>query len=132
MSTNYYFRLKGIKNNVTFPSCSSNLINMIQNKMDIIFEGICEIHIGKRAGGYKPLFQKTEYFKSVADIRKFYSENKDCLTIVDEYNTELTFPELEEELISWCKGNRNARNNCGEEYFYTDDEGYNFNEMDFS
>lgn len=67
MRTNYYFKLKGIKSNVIAPSCSTNLINTIQDKMDEFLQEISKIHIGKRSDGWKPLFQQTEYFESVED-----------------------------------------------------------------
>lgn len=130
MGTNYYFKIKEIKVDISLKS-NINLKKCIQDKVNDYIEQISEIHIGKRSMGWKPLFQETVHFNSVAQIQQFYEENKDCLIIVDEYGSELTFDELREDLIIWNKDNLNARPHKDDKYYHTDDEGYDFGKGDF-
>ena len=61
-----------------------------------------EIHIGKRSGGWLPLFQSHPGIKSVKDI-EHYCTMPD-VKIYDEYGMELTWEQLKEELIYWNGG----------------------------
>ncbi|MCR0316653.1 hypothetical protein MKA27_19845 [[Clostridium] innocuum] len=103
MSTNYYFKW------------NDNKVN--------------DIHIGKRSCGWVPLFQATPYFRSVNDIKNFYIQNKAQVKIIDEYDTEYTWEELEKELINW-PGERNHY--PYKDFFYQDEAGYDFTEREFS
>lgn len=104
MSTNYYFK---IDSDCKF--CKSK-----------------EIHIGKRSAGWRPSFEKTEYYSSVQGIRDFYKENKEELAIVSEYGETLSFEDLEEELINWNKDNKEAWGHDHTTHTYSDSEGYDF------
>ena len=60
------------------------------------------IHIGKRSGGWLPLFQSHKGIKSVKDIEAWCQLPE--VTILDEYDTGLTWEQLKEELIYWNGG----------------------------
>ena len=61
-----------------------------------------EIHIGKRSGGWKPIFQEhKKAYTSVNEMKQFIKSHLDDIRIFDEYNKELTLDELEDELITW-------------------------------
>ena len=61
-----------------------------------------EIHIGKRSGGWLPLFQSHPGIKSVKDIEKFCTMPE--VRIYNEYNEEFTWEQLKEELVYWNGG----------------------------
>ena len=61
-----------------------------------------EIHIGKRSGGWLPLFQSHPGIKSVKDIEKYCTMPE--VRIYNEYNEEFTWEQLKEELIYWNGG----------------------------
>ena len=60
------------------------------------------IHIGKRSGGWLPLFQSHKGIHSVKDIEAWCKLPE--VTILDEYDTEFTWEQLKEELIYWNGG----------------------------
>ena len=60
------------------------------------------IHIGKRSGGWLPLFQSHRGIKSVKDIEEWCKLPE--VTILNEYDEEFTWEQLEEELIYWNGG----------------------------
>lgn len=60
------------------------------------------IHIGKRSGGWLPLFQSHKGIKSVKDIEEWCKLPE--VTILDEYDEEFTWEQLKEELIYWNGG----------------------------
>jgi hypothetical protein len=53
---------------------------------------------------------------------------------MDEYNQELTFEELEEQLINWNKNNPAALGHDKDVFLttYIDAEGYDFDDSEFS
>lgn len=61
-----------------------------------------EVHIGKRSGGWLPLFQSHRGIKSVKDIEKWCELPE--ITIINEYDEEFTWEQLKEELIYWNGG----------------------------
>ena len=61
-----------------------------------------EIHIGKRSGGWLPIFQSHPGIKSVKDY-EHYCTMPD-VRIYNEYYEELTWDQLKEELIYWNGG----------------------------
>lgn len=61
-----------------------------------------EIHLGKRSGGWLPLLQAAPGIKSVKDI-EHYCTMPD-VQIFNEYSEELTWEQLQEELINWNGG----------------------------
>ena len=74
-----------------------------------------EIHIGKRSGGWLPLFQSHPGIKSVKDIEKFCTMPE--VRIYNEYNEEFTWEQLKEELIYWNGGVEGA---VPKEYYEVD------------
>lgn len=128
MSTNYYFKIKNsdkIKNEVRELLKEKKLDFILGDKIlndeGWIFND--EIHIGKKSVGWRPLFEKTEYYSNVNELIKFYKQNKDKLIIIDEYLQELSLEEL--ALLMFVKDGK--PHEC-EGYFktYFDDEGYQF------
>lgn len=133
MSTNYYFKIKNVVS-VAPKEKASKLKENIISKIEETIEELSYIHIGKRSSGWEPLFQKTEYFSSVADIKKFYNTNKDDIIILDEYDRELSLSDLEEDLFNWNMENTEAREHDmdGSGEFYRDLENFCFCIYDFS
>lgn len=133
MSTNYYFKVKDIID-ISSKGKNSPLKEDIVSKLQETTKDLSYIHIGKRSAGWKPIFQKTKYFSSVKNIVKFYNENKDDIIIVDEYDKELSFNDLEEELFNWNVENKEAKEHDTGEYddYYRDCENYCFCIYDFS
>lgn len=147
MSTNYYIKpkiiqeiqadLKNKKSNSKL-YFEENAIDKILNYLD---NDSLWLHIGKRSGGRKPTFQKNNYWSSVEEIIDFYENNKESVTIVDEYDTELSIDELKENLIDWNKGNPKALtpldkdsgiNDYWRKNYYKDKDGYIFTTDNFS
>lgn len=62
------------------------------------------IHIGKRAAGWKPLFEEHKYaYISVSGLLDFLQRYQDKVKIYDEYNEPHTIDQLKEELIDWAE-----------------------------
>ena len=60
------------------------------------------VHIGKRADGWKPLFQThNKAYGSVADMLLFLQQQEGKYRIFDEYYRELKLEELVAELVNW-------------------------------
>lgn len=131
MGTNFYFKIK-YELNLNFPE-GSMFKEELMEKLKWTLEEASAIHIGKRSGGWYPLFQKTKYYSSVKDIKDFYIKNEKYLSIIDEYDREYTLNELEEELFTWNADNNAARSHM--DYgtmYYLDSEGYEFTKREFS
>lgn len=88
------------------------------------------IHIGKRTGNFKPLFQSNDYFNTLSKMKSWYESNKDEWIILDEYNTELTWLELEEELINW--DGKKSHFELPDSYYYVDEDGNEWSHYEFS
>lgn len=147
MSTNYYMKSKIIqeiqsdlenkRNNSALDfedDILKNIINYLNNDDHLL-------HIGKRSCSRKPTFHKNNYWSSVEEIISFYEKNKESVSIVDEYNEELSIEELKKNLIDWNKNNENALTPFDEEYglneywlknYYKDKDGYVFTTDNFS
>ena len=65
------------------------------------------IHIGKRSCGWLPLFQSHNGIKSVRDIEEWCKLPE--ITIIDEYDEELAWSQLKDELINWNGGVAGAK-----------------------
>ena len=119
-----------------------------------------EIHIGKRSYGWLPLFQSHRGIKSIKDIEKWCELPE--ITIINEYDEEFTWEQLQEELIYWNGGVEGAvpkeyhevdptfpfndpnmpnytpvshfayGNGKYDHYYTRDPEGFEFTEGDFS
>lgn len=83
MSMNYYFKLKAVpKINIDIKGeIGNNILKKLNNKI----ESMSEFHICQTAGGWKPLFQKNEYYSTIVELREFYQRNKKILYIENEY-----------------------------------------------
>jgi hypothetical protein len=123
MSTNYYFQSK------QYSKILNKLKRIKKECKALIFNFELEnLHIGKRSSGWKPCFEKTEYYSSVKEIIEFYEKNKDDLIILDEYGKEFNLEQLKEELFKWCPNGQSHLQYGG----YKDLEGYEFIECKFS
>lgn len=61
-----------------------------------------KIHIGKRSMGWKPIFREhNKAYNSVEELKAFIRKNQKDIHIFDEYNSEFSLEELEDELITW-------------------------------
>lgn len=130
MSTNYYFKLK---------DSVVNKMKEVNSAFDVFvpeyFGGqeFGMLHIGKRSGSWKPMFQETDWYGSVKEIKHFYDQYKDVVNIIDEYGKILSWSQLEEEFINW-KGERSHLNPSDYDYIddsllkhvFKDEEGYEF------
>lgn len=123
MGTNYYFELRNVDVEIVAPLMSNDLKNKLEEVLNQKINTEIQIHIGKRSAGWKPIFEANEYFDSVKGIIDFYNNNKDNLIIKNEYDEELTFHELERELIDW---NQNDKKATYQSCDYKDAEGYCF------
>lgn len=90
------------------------------------------LHIGKRSGGWKPVFHHTEYYSSVNEIIDFYRSCPDVIDIINEYGDILTLDELRSQLIDWNRDNSEAAEQELIRDDYKDDEGYLFIKSEFS
>lgn len=128
MGTNYYFTLKKQKHQELYQMLNillnKNLQSILLTEVNSLLNK--EIHIGKTSLSFRPLFQKTDYFKSIKELKAFYEKNKNDLDIINEYNTALTWQEFEELVISKQDGRFN------EDYgYYFDEDGYWFYTKEF-
>lgn len=134
MGTNFYFKVRG-KINVDV-DCGI-FTESIKSKISNILEESLDIHIGKRSGGWKPLLRANEYYDSFKSMKSFYNNNKEYLSIMDEYDREYTFDELVEDLIHWNKDNKDAKSHIDlDDYYenkcYVDEDGNEFIKDEFS
>lgn len=125
MGTNYYFEVKNTneiieKVRLVSPFITNEVLNKIQAEL-------YEIHIGKRSAGWKPLFAKTSYYSTIDELKTFYNDNKDNLIIKSEYQNEITWEELEKELINWLPNGKTHMDNLDgywSDKYYIDNNGY--------
>ena len=61
------------------------------------------IHICQNAGGWNTLFARTEHYTTYEELFLFYDLNRNNLTVIDEYDRELTWLEFEKQI---CKNER--------------------------
>lgn len=103
-------------------------VRRIQNELEEYAQvGYEKIHIGKRSFGWKPSFEKQEYFSSVRELKQFYHHNKDTYDIVDESGRIYDWAGLEAELIL-----SNPDGKEHDEDSYKDRDGYIWHEYPFS
>lgn len=134
MSTNYYFKFTGVTLYAFGNARESTTFSRLIKEMEDTLNELKYIHIGKRSVGWKPLFQKTEFFSSVEEVENFHNENKGRLTIVDEYDNEFTLDGLRSALFDWNKKDIGARSHLDvvtSFEAYADKDGYEFLNADF-
>lgn len=136
MSTNYYFEVRDADKIVEQIKAINPFIT--EKTLTRIKDELTEIHIGKRSGGWKPLFEASEHFSNMEELEIFYNTNKDSLIIKSEYGYNMTWEELTEELFEWGKGDRSSvRDAIIEGYmrdndYYIDEQGYEWCKHEFS
>lgn len=135
MSTNYYFEAKDVDEIIERLKSVSPLIS--NEDLKRIKNGLTNIHIGKRSGGWQPLFEASEYFSNMKELKSFYNTYKDILIIKSEYNYEMTWEELTEELFEWGKDERSSVREAiiegwnKDKSYYIDDDGYEWHKGEF-
>jgi hypothetical protein len=80
MGMNYYFDRK---NSEEQSKTISELIGFLDAKTvrERLFE---KIHICKISAGWKPLFEKTDHYGSLDELKAFYEQNKDQFRVINE------------------------------------------------
>lgn len=111
MSTTYYFKLK---DEYQDQICS---IASFVDRDDI--SDFFSLKIGRRSYKRLPIFYANKHYKSVSEIKAFYDANSSKMTIVSEYGEELTWEELEDELINWNKDNPEASIPLESDFWFT-------------
>ena len=92
-----------------------------------------ELHICKISFGWKPLFQRTKYYKDLKSLKEFYQSNKDRICIVDEYGEKISLNNLIKEINERYKNQENQSHfKEYENRIYFDDKGYEWNWHEFS
>ena len=97
MGTNYYFDRKNSKELSELISKQIGFLDA-ETVRERLFD---RIHICKLSGGWIPLFQGTEYYKSLDELKEFYRRNKDTYIVINEYDEQIDFDELLEKCTLW-------------------------------
>lgn len=148
MSTNYYFINKeSRKESEEFNGRLTNLFEGfsyqlrqlgVEDTLNVELEKWMyekqeeSIHIGKRSHGWRPLFEACDHFESVKDMKKWYADNKDDYIIEDECGKELSWLDLENELIKWDGKNTHFRQHSGYIAYFLDKDGFEWTRGEFS
>lgn len=124
MSAYYYFKMKldvDIKNNV-----SENAKKKMEDKIRKVLEDMSKICVAKMSIAKKPLFCSNEYFRTYEELERFYEENKDNITIVDNYGIVFSYEKFKNE-VDFFQNQNFVRSNkeCGT-YCVIDNKGYEF------
>lgn len=128
MSTNFYFKVKGIDQIVEqFKSLSSlitdEMVYEVMKKLGII-------HISQTAGQWKPLFESQKYFKTMKELELFFLTHQGQLIIENEYGVEYKWEEFKDYMT---KDNKEGKTRIGiekdciidlSEKMYIDEEGF--------
>ena len=128
MSTNYYFKIKDYENLIKHVKSLSNFI--LEDKVEDIFDGI---HICKISCGWKPCFQKTQYYSNMEELIDFYIKYHKELVIIDEYDRVISWKSIYKE-INICNKNKSHLNvnSTYTHIFYKDDFGFEWSNGEFS
>jgi hypothetical protein len=90
MGTNYYLE---IKENLGRKEVYSKLIE--KGEIDVLEEYIQRgFHIGKSSAGWRFIFQETENYSTIDELRAFYEEHSDVFDVVSEYREPIAFGEF--------------------------------------
>jgi len=92
-----------------------------------------KLHMAKTSCGWKPIFQKTDKYSSLKEMKKFYFDNISDYVIKDEYGDEYSWDDFVERVVDFAKDDLEAK--CHSEVgrdCYLDDDGYCFIRGEFS
>lgn len=134
MSTNYYFKFYGASLSIDSKVEKEKSFSRLIEEMEATLNELNHIHIGKRSVGWKPVFQKTEFYSTVKELEQFYKDNERVLAIVDEYGNEFTFEGLKSALMDWNKDQNGAKGHLeiiSSFFTYKDEDGYEFLDTNF-
>ena len=90
------------------------------------------LHIGKTSMGWKPLFEMQAEYRGITGMREWYKKNRAEWRIINEYDVELTWEELEERLIKYSHLNPTAKSNTIIGRSYRLEDGYEWSDSPFS
>lgn len=100
------------------------------------------LHIGKRSGGWKFVFQTSKYWNNFDELKKFYNDNKDKLEIQDEYGKTYTLKKFIEKEVqpTYLKDGNISHIEYAKDHdhwglcsYHLDEKyGYEFDEREFS
>jgi hypothetical protein len=65
-----------------------------------------EIHIAKTSGGWRPLFQSHDCFKSIKQLKELYGTGE--FVLYDEYGTTYSWEEFDERVLKFNGGVKGA------------------------
>lgn len=120
MSTNFYLRnrLENRKKDMLYEEIGNSikkfiphLYNDMEDRIVSIVEELykTEIHIAKTSAGWKPVFQSSENFRSVDELKSYYLLNFNTFEIVDEYNRVYNWEDFSDRVLKHCQdGKRNS------------------------
>ena len=133
MGTNYYF---DHKNSWELSETISNLIGFID--ADTVRERLFhKKHICKISAGWKPLFQVTEEYRSLDELKEFYEQNKDRYSLVDCGDEPMDFYVLLEkckqrhELVD-AKTHLSGEHSPYRQYYSMCPAGFEWTDVEFS
>lgn len=93
-----------------------------------------EIHICKMSMGWIPCFQNNKYFNSFKEFIKFYEDNKNVFTLVDEYDEVISLDKFVEDLYEFKNHAlpTNKRSSYYDIRYTTDEDDFDWIDNDFS
>ena len=125
MSTSYYFRIN-VDISLSIP-IGGIIEEKIREQIKYSLESCAEIKIGRKSAGWLPLFYQSPYYSNVEGIFNFYYKHKEHITIIDEYERELSMEELKENLFEWNNYNPKAQSHLPlMDDVYLDNQGFEF------
>lgn len=94
-----------------------------------------DIHVCKMSLGWVPIFEKNEFYNNYKEFKAFYEKNKDILSLVDEYDREISLLDFETNL-EYFKLNASPLNSRQEDNYIfkieSDDIGYDWSYNEFT
>ena len=103
MGTNYYFFTKDsdLAHKYFAKHSEWNEKDFYDEEYTIVDEPALgyEIHLNKLSWGWRPLFQIHKCFKTFDELKEFYHNHQDSLTIYDEYDQIYKWDEYEKTII---------------------------------
>ena len=84
-----------------------------------------KLHVCKISCGWNPLFEKTKFYSSFKEIKKFYFDNPDII-IIDEYDEHILWEQFEETIRNHHGKDHIVENDNPYIKYYYDDEKFEF------